>query len=690
MPELLLEVLTEEVPARMQAAAAADLQRLLSDKLKAAGLTFDIVETYVTPRRLVAVVQGLPDRTDDIREDRKGPKADAPEKAIEGFKRSLPEDATIEERETPKGATLFAVIDKPGVATTSVLTDLIPDVLTALPWPKSMRWADFDQRWVRPIKSMVCVFDGETVPVVFGPVTASNTSQGHRFLAADIFPVSSFADYAAKLRNAKVILDADERKALIRRDAEALAAEHGLTVKDDLGLLNEVAGLAEWPVVLMGTIDDAFMDLPPEVLTTSMRSHQKYFACLDADGALANRFIVVAATETSDGGTSVVAGNERVLRARLSDARFFWDQDRGDRLENRIGALNDQIFHAKLGSVGDKVDRMQTLAGWLAEHIDGCVPAQAERAAALAKADLTTGMVGEFPELQGIMGRYYAIGDRENDDVAEAVADHYRPQGPSDAVPTAPVSMAVALADKLDMLVGFWAIDEKPTGSKDPFALRRAALGVIRIILENNLRIDLLQTFHATKAGYGDVGDFDGADLLSFFADRLTVYLRGEGLGHDRIAAAFATPKPAGGQEDDLVRLVARVRALDAFLKTDDGENLLVAYRRAANILKAEEKKDGHAYDGTVNVDALADDNEQILFAALTQAEPSIEQALKTEDFAAAMLALAALRGPVDRFFDAVTVNVADDATLRTNRLNLLARIRAAIDQVADFSKIEG
>lgn len=685
MPDLLLEILSEEVPARMQAGAAADLKRLLGGGLSGAGLAFDSMETFVTPRRLTAVVRGLPEKTDDVREERKGPKADAPEKAIEGFNRSLPEGANVEERDTPKGVVLFATVDKPGVATASVLVDIVPDALRAMPWPKSMRWADHDQRWVRPIQSMVCLLDGAVVDVSFGPVSSGDTTRGHRFLAPQPFAVAGFEDYAAKLRAARVMLDVEERKIVISRDAGALAAAKGFVVKDDPGLLGEVAGLAEWPVVLMGSIDAAFMDLPPEVLTTSMRSHQKYFACLNDDGNLAPYFIVVAATETEDGGAAIVAGNERVLRARLADARFFWDSDRSERLESRLGALSDQVFHAMLGSVGDKADRLESLAGWLAEHIDGCVPAQAERAAELAKADLTTGMVGEFPELQGIMGRYYAIHDRENADVAEAIADHYRPQGPSDAVPDAPVSIAVALADKIDTLVGFWAIGEKPTGSKDPFALRRAALGVIRILLENELRLPLNTVFRAAARGYGDTvagGDFDAADLLEFFAARLGVYLRDDGMAHDRINAVFS------GMDDDLVRLVARARALDGFLKTDDGGNVLVAYRRAANILKAEEKKDSRKYADAVDSKALTDDAEVALNAALDAAEAPLAGALRTEDYASAMAHLAALRAPVDAFFDDVTVN-ADDAALRENRLNLLSRIRAAVDSVADFSKIE-
>ena len=478
------------------------------------------------------------------------------------------------------------------------------------------------------------------------------------------------------------MLDPAERRAKIDADAKALCEKGGCSLKDDPGLLDEVTGLVEWPVVLMGTIDEQFMDLPDEVLSTSMRSHQKYFSTLGADGKLANRFIVVANTETKDGGKQVVAGNERVLRARLSDAKFFWDQDRAETLESRVDALKDRVFHAKLGNLLEKVERVEALAAEISKHVEGADEKLVKRAARLAKADLSTGMVGEFPELQGLMGRYYAQHDGDDAAVCDAVAEHYSPLGPNDACPTNPVSVCVALADKIDTLVGFFAIDEKPTGSKDPYALRRAALGVIRLIIENKLRIPLRAVFKEAIV-FGSYADDPTEALMSFFADRLKVHLREQGVRHDLIDAVFAL-----GGEDDLVRLINRVEALQGFLKTEDGENLLTAYRRAANILRAEEKKDSVSYNDAPDPGLLTDDAEKALADALDHAKPAIDNALAAEDFVAAMQALAGLRKPVDTFFDDVTVN-ADDAALRVNRLKLLNGIRASLDGVADFSKIE-
>lgn len=685
MAELLLEILSEEIPARMQKRAADDLKRLVCDGLKAAGLSFDKAEAHVTPRRLALVVDGLPLSQPDVAEERRGPRADAPEKAMAGFKGSLPEGAVIEERETAKGTFLFATVEKLGEETATLLPALMGDVFSGFSWPKSMRWGAGAERWVRPVHGVLCVFDGMIVGgVAFGGEPASNMTQGHRFLAAaPVTGIENFDDYKTELLAAKVMLDAAERRAKIKADGDALAQAAGLTVKDDPALLDEVTGLVEWPVVYMGAIDDAFMDVPPEVLITSMKSHQKYFSCLDSGGKLANRFIVVANTETTDGGKQVVAGNERVLRARLSDAKFFWDQDRKTSLANKAPALKDRVFHAKLGSMDEKVDRVQALAADIAGFVSGADKDRVRSAARLAKADLSTGMVGEFPELQGIMGRYYAVHDGESAEVADAIAEHYSPLGPGDACPSKPVSVCVALADKIDSLVGFFAIDEKPTGSKDPFALRRAALGVIRLVLENNLRLPLLAEFAKAKELYG-VGDDPSADLLTFFADRLKVHLREKGVRHDAIDAVFAL-----GNEDDLVRLMARVDALGDFLASDDGENLLTAYRRAANILKIEEKKDKRAYDGDVDDAAFEQDEERVLHAGLSEAAPAIENAVADEDFAGAMAALATLRGPVDAFFDGVQVN-ADDAALRENRLKLLNGIRSALEGVADFSKIEG
>jgi len=711
MAELLLELFSEEIPARMQARAAEDLKRLVCDGLKDAQLSFERADAFVTPRRLALVVDGLPAAQPDVREERRGPRSDAPAQAIEGFLKSvgLTRDA-VEERETPKGTFLFATIEKKGVATKDVLASLLPAAIGQLPWPKSMRWGTGGDRWVRPLHRILCLFDGSVVPIAAADVEVGNATVGHRFLAPDAFGVSGFADYRDKLRAAMVMLDGTERRSVIEAEAKRLAAAEGLTLRDDPALLDEVAGLVEWPVVHLGRIDEAFMDVPEEVLITSMRSHQKYFALLDADGKLAPRFAVVANTETTDGGVQVVAGNERVLRARLSDAKFFWDQDRKQSLESRLSRLAERVFHAKLGSDMDRVERIAGLAGRLADAA-GADPALAERGARLAKADLTTEMVGEFPELQGIMGRYYALHDGEPAEVADAVAEHYSPLGPSDRCPNAPVSVAVALADKIDTLVGFFGIDEKPTGSKDPFALRRAALGVIRLIIENDLRLPLLQVFDGARKLYveaaykGEPGDDSISvagfathgragwpqphtqtawDLIDFLADRLKVHLKGEGVRHDLITAVFAR-----GGEDDLVRLLARVDALKRFLDTDDGANLLTAYKRASNIVRIEEKKDGASYDGEADHRLLEQPEESGLHGQLDLAKGRISDALERERFGEAMAALAELRAPVDAFFDHVTVN-CDDAGLRVNRLRLLSQIRSALGGVADFSHIEG
>lgn len=688
--QMLLELFSEEIPARMQAAAAEALEKLVVDGLTKAGLKDGLTtRTAVTPRRLVLVVDGLPAAQPDVSEERKGPRADAPEKAMQGFLTA--NGVTVddcEKRETPKGTFLFLTIEKKGRPTADVLKDIIESAMAALPWPKSMRWADNPSRWVRPLHSIICLFDGQPIPVTFARVTAGNTTRGHRFMAPDAVSVVDYTDYQGKLRAAKVLIDPAERAEIIRSRALAVCKGEGLELKADEGLLREVAGLVEWPVVLMGRIDNAFMDVPAEVLTTSMRSHQKYFSVLNKDGELAPRFVVVSNMEADDGGKAIKAGNERVLRARLSDAKFFWDQDRKVRLESRVEQLKDRVFHAKLGSDWDKVQRIRALAAELAEVVDA--PAVAiDRAAMLAKADLTTGMVGEFPELQGVMGRYYALHDREPVPTADAVAEHYSPLGPNDVCPTKPVSVAVSLADKIDTLVGFWGIDEKPTGSKDPFALRRAALGVIRLILENGLRVNLLRIFAFAVDQYpagmltGDAKAL-AADLLSFFADRLKVHLREQGVRHDLVSAVFEL-----GGEDDLVRLLARVDALAKFLDSDDGANLLVAYRRAANIVRIEEKKDGRSFNEPVIESDLEQDEEKAVAATLAAVQADVEAALSREDFAAAMSALALLRGPVDAFFDRVTVN-ADDARLRVNRLRLLSAIGRAMGALADFSKVEG
>ena len=691
MAELLLELLTEEIPARMQARAAEDLQRLAGERLGAAGLAVAQRQSFVTPRRLTLHVEGLPTSQPDVSEERRGPRVGAPPNAVEGFLKSagLASLDQCEERDTGKGVFYFAVIRRAGRATAAVLPELLRGIIIDLPWPKSMRFPAARFRWVRPLTSAICLFDGAVLPLDLDGIPVGNETRGHRFLSPDKITVKSFADYRQKLRDAHVMLRREDRSKAISLALYERAAEAELTVKDDPALLEEVTGLVEWPVVLLGAIDPAFMDVPPEVLTTAMRTHQKYFACLDRHGKLAPRFLVVANMLADDGGKAIVAGNERVLRARLSDARFFWDQDRKMPLAARVPKLAERVFHAKLGSVLDKVGRVERLAGELVALVPGADKAKVLRAAELAKADLSSGMVGEFPELQGIMGRYYALNDGEAPEVAEAIAEHYSPLGPHDRCPTGPISVAVALADKLDTLVGFFSIDEKPTGSKDPFALRRAALGVIRLVIENGLRVPLLRILRQAfviggEGRSGTVGGEPTRELLSFFADRLKVHLREQGVRHDLIAAVFAL-----GDEDDLVRLLARVSALDAFLESDDGANLLIAYRRAANIVRIEEKKDGAVYTGDPDPKLLKQAEETALAAQLERAARRSAEALAREAFGEAMAALAALRGPVDEFFEKVTVN-CQERDLRDNRLRLLAQIRDTLNRVADFSQIEG
>lgn len=689
MADLLLEIFSEEIPARMQARASEDMKRLICDALTAAGLTFDSAAAYVTPRRLALSVEGLPLTQPDVTEERRGPRVGAPEQALAGFLKAnnLASIDACEQRDTGKGVFYFLTVEKQGAATQDVLPGLLVEAIRKLPWPKSMIWGEADFRWVRPMHSILCLFNGQELPgrldlgggreILFGDRT-----HGHRFLAPAELAVDDFEDYRAKLKAAKVIIDPAERRAAILSQAEDLAAKAGLVLKQDDGLLEEVTGLVEWPVAFMGRIDEAFMDVPPEVLTTSMRAHQKYFAVETKSGDLAPHFVVISNMEPTDGGAVIIGGNERVLRARLSDAKFFWDQDRKHTLDSRLPALANITFHARLGTLADKVGRVRKLAAYLAALIPGADARVADRAAQLAKADLVTGMVGEFPELQGIMGRYYARHDGESEAVAQAIADHYSPQGPSDRCPTAPDSVAVALADKLDTLVGFFAIDEKPTGSKDPYALRRAALGIIRLIVENGLRLSLAAVFAKAGAKTETV-----ADLMGFFADRLKVAMREQGVRHDLVTSVFAL-----GSEDDLVRLLKRVDALAAFLASEDGANLLTAYRRAANIVAIEEKKDSRAYEGRADlklIKARGEVAEAELHGTLGVIEVKIADALKAEDFAAAMASLASLRAPVDRFFESVTVN-AEDADLRENRLKLLAKIRDTMNQLADFSKVEG
>jgi glycyl-tRNA synthetase beta chain len=754
MPELLLELFSEEIPARMQAQAAKDLERLVVGALTDRGLLFEAVLAFAGPRRLTLGIAGLPAKQPDVSEEKKGPRVGAPEKAIEGFLKSA--GVTLDQckkESDAKGDFYVAVIARKGRATGEVLAELLPDAIAKLPWPKSMRWGSGMARWVRPLHGIVATFDGEVIPFEFAGVASGNTTWGHRFLSSGPITVRRMDDYVDRLRAAHVVVDAAERREAILHEAKQKSFALGLELVEDEGLLNEVTGLAEWPIVLVGTIDAAFMDLPPEILQTTMRTHQKYFSLRPSRAAwpppqddagrrhaevraageprsIASKFLLVANMTAEDGGREIVAGNERVLRARLSDAKFFWDQDRKRTLDSRVADLGGIVFHAKLGTQLERVDRIKALAREIAEKI-GADDDKAERAALLCKADLTTGVVGEFPELQGIMGRYYALNDGEDADVANAIRDHYRPLGPKDDVPNAPISIAVALADKLDALVGLVAVGERATGSSDPFAIRRSAIAAINIILAARLRLPLgkilwdtfilvssvwLANISNLETGsaasdltriFGDraaellkeakfplrdqaarqiveMGKAVQGELLSFFADRLKVALREKGTRHDLIDAVFSL-----GNEDDLVRLVARVEALQAFLKTDDGANLLTGYKRAANILKIEEKKDQKEYGGAPDAKALKEDDEKALAKALAAAKEAAASALQKEDFAAAMSALAKLRAPVDRFFDKVTVN-ADDKALRENRLKLLSQIVDTAHQVADFSKIEG
>ncbi|MEX2647589.1 MAG: glycine--tRNA ligase subunit beta [Alphaproteobacteria bacterium] len=691
MPDLLLEILSEEIPARMQAQAAEDLKRLVLRRLAEAGLgEGETALTFATPRRLTLRVSDLPDYQPDLEREFRGPRIGAPEKAIEGFLRSrgLTSIDQCGVQRTAKGDFYVAVERVAGRPTAIIVKAAIEVVLNEFLWPKSMRWGSSLTRWVRPIQGLLCVFGDAVVPVTFAGREAGRATVGHRFLGPDRFTVAAFGDYVAKLREAKVMLDPAERGAVIADGAHAVAVREGLALVEDEALVAENAGLVEWPVLLMGRFDEAFMAVPHEVLTSAMKSHQRYFSVRDPkSGRLANRFVMVANMATADGGAAIVAGNERVLRARLADARFFWDQDRKRPLGDRVQDLDRIVFHGRLGTLGAKAARLERVAAELAQYVPGCDVTQARRAARLAKADLTTEMVGEFPDLQGVMGRYYARHDGEADAVAEAVAEHYAPAGPSDVCPTAPVSVAVALADKIDTLAGFFAIGDKPTGSKDPFALRRAALGVIRLVLENGLRLPLTDAFETALRGYGPAIAGDPAavarDLLDVFADRLKVHLREQSVRHDAISAVFAKG------DDDLVRVVARARALQAFLQGGDGGDLLTAYRRAGNIVRIETKRDGRGYDGHADPARFTAAEEKSLDRALATVAGRVDNALATEDFAGAMAAMAGLKAPVDAFFDRVTVN-CDDTALRENRLRLLAQIQGTLDRVADFSKIEG
>jgi glycyl-tRNA synthetase beta chain len=690
--ELLLELLSEEIPARMQRRAIEDLCGLVRDKLATAGVAPETLRFYVTPRRLAIIADGIPERQPDRSEERRGPRVGAPQQAIDGFLRAagLQSIGQCEIRDTGRGEFHFAVLKHHGRPAGEILPGLLRAAIGELPWPKSMRYPASSLRWVRPLISVVCLFDGAVLPLPLDQIPVGRTTRGHRFLSEGEIAVDSAADYLARLEAAHVILDHARRRATIETDLGRLACAEGLTVKPDPGLLDEVAGLVELPVVLIGAIDEASMELPPEVLATAMRTHQKYFSCLNADGTPAPRFLFVANNQTADHGQTIVAGNERVLRARLADARFFWEQDRRVRLEDRVEALKDRVYHAKLGSMYDKVERVERLAVELVKYVPGANGERARRAARLCKADLSTGMVGEFPELQGVIGRYYALKDGEDVEVANAIADHYKPLGSNDTCPTAPVSVAVALADKIDTLTGFFTIGEPPTGSRDPFALRRAALGIIRLILENAPRLSLGHVFALAVVNFGrkilsaapeqgSVRDL----LLSFIEDRVKVLLQETGERHDLIAAVFAL------SEDDLIRLLDRVAALHNFLASEEGGNLLIAYRRAANIVAIENRRDRRTYDGDPDPDLLQQVEEKALARGLAEIGGSVGDLIMREQFEQAMEALASLRRPVDEFFDKVTVNT-DDPALRENRLRLLSRIRAVMNEVADFSQIEG
>ncbi len=683
MAELLLELLSEEIPARMQARAADDFKRLVCDGLAGAGLTFETARAFATPRRLALVVDGLPTARADVSEERRGPRVGAPDQAVQGFLKAtgLASLDQAEKRDTGKGEFWFAVISRKGGPTADALPGVVEAAMKALPWPKSMKWGSGTMTWVRPLHSIVALFDGQVLQGEvspggkMAPVRFGDTTRGHRFLSKGDIAVTGFADYVAKLRAAHVILDPAERKKIVLEGAEKLCKDAQVALRADEALLDEVAGLVEWPVPLLGTIDAQFMGVPPEVLIVSMKTHQRYFATTTKGTALANRFVVVANNVARDGGATIVDGNERVLRARLSDAKFFWDQDRKLLLEERLPVLKDIVFHAKLGSQADRVTRIEILAEKIAPFVPGADKAQAILAAHLCKADLVSGMVGEFPELQGVMGRYYALEEKLPAPIADAIGDHYAPAGPNDRCPSAPLSIVAALADKLDTLTSFWAIGEKPTGSRDPFALRRAALGIIRIVVENRLRLPLKSFFQAD-------------DLMAFFADRLKVQMREKGVRHDVVDAVFAL-----GGEDDLVRLLARVEAVQAFLGTEAGRNLLTAYGRAANIVRAEEKKDktlASQIAAAPQAALLEQAEEKAVAAALAELERVVKPALQREDFAGAMKGFAGLRGPIDAFFEKVTVNVGDKPDLRLNRLKLLNQIRATMDSVADFSRIEG
>ena len=740
MPNLLIELFSEEIPARMQAGAAENLKTLVTNGLVEAGLTYSGAKAFSTPRRLALAVEGVSAESPTVREERKGPKVGAPEKAIEGFLRGagISRD-DLEERETPKGAIYFATIEKEGRAAEAIVAETLEATIRNFPWPKSMRWGEGSLRWVRPLHSIICLFEDEAgsrvIDLEIDGIKSGATTEGHRFMAPKRFSVTSFDDYEAQLKRAFVVLHAKERADDILQDATNQAFANGLELVEDNGLLMEVAGLVEWPVVLMGNIDATFLDLPPEVLQTSMKEHQKFFSVRNPKTNRIERFVTVANKRTSDNGSTILAGNQKVLAARLSDAKFFWENDlrvAKDGMETWTAQLSNVTFHNKLGSQADRIERISALARDIASSV-GADEDDAEKSAKLAKADLSSEMVYEFPELQGLMGRYYAKAAGLSDEIAAVAEEHYAPLGPSDNVPSAPLSVIVALADKIDTLTGFWAVSEKPTGSKDPFALRRAALGVIRLVRENNLSLrlerfvslqllrhkigilgssnsddaDILRqvlaemgTHSAFEAAYRVIaGKEDGSavfkqlgqdlpdtlsDLMSFFHDRLKVHLKDEGIRHDVIDACLANPL-----NDDLRLIAERATALEGVLNTDEGANLVQGFKRANNILKQAELKDGVEYSYGADFKYAETDEEKVLFAALDQAAEAIKASLALGDHVGAMASMAELRHPVDAFFEAVQINV-DNEVLRRNRLNLLSRIRSVCGQVADLAQLEG
>lgn len=724
MSEFFLELFSEEIPARMQQMAREHIESYLVDVLKKHELAFEKTTSFVASRRVGISIKGLPVAQADLLEERKGPSVSAPEQALNGFLKStgLTKDQLVV-KETQKGTFYFANISHKGRPTTEVLAESVTEMLNNFPWPKSMRWNIHQEHYVRPLHAIVCLFDGEVINVEFAGVKSGNTTYGHRFLAPEAISVKGYDDYFEKINKAYVVVDTNERKRIINEDSHKLAKSVGYELIEDEGLLNEVAGLAEYPVCLMGKIDDAFMEVPPEVLITSMRTNQKYFVMKDeknkkADQSinLAPRFIVVSNMKTQDNGAQIIAGNERVLRARLSDAKFFWDEDRKTKLSDKAPKLSMRVFHAKLGTIADKIERMRKLLPVIVKYVKGADLSKCDRAAVLCKADLSTGMVGEFPELQGIMGRYYALNDGEDKEVCTAIAEHYSPLGPSDHCPSAPVSVAVALADKIDTLMGFWLIDQKPTGSKDPYALRRAALGVIRLILENKLSINLVELFDAARMAYSDsiltavreamtksekqnntnepsvlvnwsVKAIDS--LCEFFADRLIVALKDKGVRHDFISACLNKNSGKEAGEFDLLKITARVDALKEFLSTDDGIDLLTAYRRAANISRIESAKDKCSYDEQADNTKFVLPEENTLFDVLGKIMVNLSKQISEDDYQKAMAELAKLRVAVDAFFDKVQVN-CEDKGLRANRLRLLSMIVNAMNAVANFSLIEG